>query len=116
MAYKLKAKDAVVVQFNIHLPAIVAKKDKWFTARCPIIDVISQGETAEKAKQNLAEALSLFLISCHERGTLDAVLKNCGFRPAYKPIPVTALQPGSDYIDVPLPFIIDMGNPQRCHA
>lgn len=116
MAYKFEAKNAVVVQFNIHLPAVVAKKEKWFTASCPILDVISQGETAEKAKGNLAEALSLFLISCHERGTLDAVLKNCGFRPAYKPIPVKALQPDSDYINVPLPFIIDMGDPRRCHA
>jgi predicted RNase H-like HicB family nuclease len=116
MAYKVDTKDSVIVQFNIHLPAVVAKKEKWFTASCPILDVISQGETIEKAKENLAEALSLFLISCYERGTLSAVLKSCGFRPAYKSTPIKASRPDSDYIDVPLPFIIDMGDSQRCHA
>ncbi|MBU2027679.1 MAG: type II toxin-antitoxin system HicB family antitoxin [Proteobacteria bacterium] len=116
MAYKVDAKNSIIVQFNIHLPAVVAKKEKWFTASCPILDVVTQGETVEKARANLAEALSLFLISCHERGMLDAVLKNCGFRPAYNSIPVKVPRPDSDYINVPLPFIIDMGDPQRCHA
>ncbi len=41
----------------------------------PILDVITQGETEEKAKQNLNDALSLFLVSWFERGTLDSVLK-----------------------------------------
>lgn len=105
----------ILVQFSIHLPAVISKKEKWFTASCPILDVVSQGPTVEKAKANLAEALSLFLISCHERGILDAVLKNCGFKPAYKST-LKEKQDNSDYIDVPLPFMIDMGDPQRCHA
>jgi len=41
--------------------------------------VHSQGKTEVQAKKNLIEALSLFLESCHERGTLDAMLKECGF-------------------------------------
>ena len=34
----------------------------------------------EEAKKNIAEALFMFFRSCFERGTLDAVLKQCGFR------------------------------------
>ena len=45
---------------------------------CPILDVWSQGETKDKALNNLNEALQLFLISCFDRGTLVEVLKKCG--------------------------------------
>jgi predicted RNase H-like HicB family nuclease len=69
------------VLFSLKLPCKITKCEKWFLATCPILDVHSQGETEKKAKKNLIEALFLFSISCFERGTLDTVLKDCGFRP-----------------------------------
>ena len=105
-----------VIQLKMQLPAVIIKKEKWYTANCPILDVFSQGETIEKAKSNLAEAISLFLLSCHERGTLDAVLKSCGFRPMYKPQAIEENHDGFDYVDVPLPFMINTSDPNRCHA
>lgn len=103
----------VAVRISMHLPAIITKKGKWFVANCPILDVYSQGETEQKAKENLKEALSLFFISCYERGTLDSVLKSCGFKAEHSlPAPTTE----SDYIDVPIPFIVDWDKQRRCHA
>ena len=67
---------------EIKLPAKIIKKSKWYVASCTVLDVSSQGSTEKKAKNNLIEALSLFFISCIERNTLDAVLKECGFKKA----------------------------------
>ncbi len=66
---------------NIQLSFELVKKEKWYVASCPALDVFSQGGTEKQAEKNLREALCLFLTSCVERGTLDAVLKECGFRP-----------------------------------
>ncbi|PIQ46305.1 MAG: hypothetical protein COW04_02865 [Deltaproteobacteria bacterium CG12_big_fil_rev_8_21_14_0_65_43_10] len=107
----------ITIHFSLHLPAKLRRKKKWFLASCPILDVHSQGETEEQAKKNLAEALTLFFISCHERGTLDAVLKEYGFTPiqpsVYEKTPTIS---GIEYIDVPIPFYVNMNNRQRCHA
>lgn len=62
------------VQFEAQLPVKLIRRKKWVVASCPILDVHSQGETDAKAKANLGEALTLFFISCFERGTLDSVL------------------------------------------
>lgn len=38
----------------------VWKEGDWYVAQCIEVDVVSQGETEEKAVQNLAEALQLY--------------------------------------------------------
>jgi predicted RNase H-like HicB family nuclease len=60
------------------LPIQITRKAKWFLATCSALDVASQGEMEEEAKKNIAEALFMFFRSCYERGTRDAVLKQCG--------------------------------------
>jgi len=106
----------VSIQFTMRLPLVITKKANWYASYCPVLDVASQGVTEEEARKNLSEALFSFLISCHERGVLDAVLKDCGFVPDYSSQQVPPSSDDSEYIDVPLPFIIDMGNADRCHA
>ncbi|OQX19621.1 MAG: hypothetical protein BWK80_36630 [Desulfobacteraceae bacterium IS3] len=66
---------------NIQLSFDIVKKEKWYVASCPALDVFSQGETEKQAEKNLKESLCLFLTSCIERGTLNDVLKECGFKP-----------------------------------
>ena len=107
------------IEFIAKLPCKLTKRKKWILASCPILDVHSQGETENKAKKNLAEALSLFLISCFEKGTLDAVLKQCGFKPIQlsathkRPLPKAP----DDFVNVPLPFVVDaMKTGHSCHA
>jgi len=62
------------------LPIHITKKKKWFVAACPALDLVTQGPTKEEAERNIAEVISLFLDSCSERGTLEAVLKQSGIQ------------------------------------
>ena len=106
-----------IIKFNVQLPVELSKTDddKWFIASCPVLDVCSQGKTEKKATQNLTDALTLFLMSCFERGTLDAVLKESGFESAENSshTPVTQLE---HTINVPLPFFIpDHHGQSSCH-
>jgi predicted RNase H-like HicB family nuclease len=41
--------------------AIIQQEGKYFVALCPELDVVSQGKTVEQARQNVAEAVELFL-------------------------------------------------------
>ena len=43
--------------------AIITKEDKWYVARCPELNVTSQGLTFEEAKLNLREAVELYIES-----------------------------------------------------
>ncbi len=45
---------------NRQLPAIVEREGDGYVALCPEVDVASQGDTVAEARDNLAEALSLF--------------------------------------------------------
>ncbi|MDR2668599.1 MAG: type II toxin-antitoxin system HicB family antitoxin [Desulfovibrio sp.] len=51
---------------------------KYRTASCPGLDLATQGETFERAEQNIREALTLFVESCLRRGTLEEVLHCLG--------------------------------------
>ncbi len=62
------------IEMKIKLPISIKKKENWYIACCPILNVFSQGKTRKKAKENLVDALYLFLTSCLERGALDDVL------------------------------------------
>jgi predicted RNase H-like HicB family nuclease len=42
------------------LTAILIREGDGFVALCPEVDVASQGDTVEKAKRNLREAVELF--------------------------------------------------------
>lgn len=107
----------VQVQFTAKLPVKITKKRKWFVASCPLLNVVSQGETEILAKKNLKEALTLFFLSCFERGTLDAVLKQCGFKAAsfvqQKTKPAISQE---EYLSIPIPFTVNQNSQMECHA
>ena len=42
------------------LTAIIEKENNGYVALCPEVDVASQGDTIDKARNNLKEALELF--------------------------------------------------------
>ncbi|MBN1292575.1 MAG: type II toxin-antitoxin system HicB family antitoxin [Candidatus Latescibacteria bacterium] len=103
------------ITFTVTLPIVFTKREKWYLATCPILDVNSQGKTQREASKNLKEALELFLVSCFERGTLDKVLKECGFMPHY-PTENRKMSHFKNTIDVPIPFYIQSSRTARCHA
>jgi predicted RNase H-like HicB family nuclease len=45
------------------LTAIIEREDEGYVALCPELDIASQGQTVETARQNLIEALELFFES-----------------------------------------------------
>ena len=91
------------IQIQFKLPYRLKRAGKWVVASCPPLDVYAQGKTATHAKKNLIETLGLFLESCHERGTLDAVLKECGFEKIA--FSVKATKSKAKYVDVPLQLL-----------
>ena len=107
----------VKIQFTIEVPIKLLQRKKWVVAACPVLDVNSQGETEQQARKNLGEAITLFLISCFERGTLDEVLKKCGFRPEYQPHKETQSKNPPELLNIPIPFWINNNAGLRtCHV
>ena len=45
---------------NRQLTAIIEREGNGYVALCPEVDVASQGDTIDKARSNLREALELF--------------------------------------------------------
>ena len=41
--------------------ALITKEDAWYVARCPELNVTSQGSDVENARSNLSEAIELYL-------------------------------------------------------
>lgn len=103
------------IAMELKVPASVKKRGKYFISCCPVLDVCSQGATKKKALDNLTEALSLFLLSCFERGTLDKVLKGSGFVPAKAGIKDKPFPSKYETLDIPLPFHIKK-DPHQCRV
>ena len=94
------------VQVEFTVPAEVREDGAHFIAVCPPLDVFSQGDTEQSALVNLAEALQLFVESCYERGTLEQVLKDCGFKPDGNS---GGFQESGRMVRVPLPLVAQAG-------
>ena len=47
---------------------------------CPALDLFSQGDNPEHAKEMITEASTLFIEGCIEDDTLTEVLSDCGFK------------------------------------
>ena len=45
---------------KIELTAVIEKEDNMYISLCPELDIASQGDTIEGARDNLKEALELF--------------------------------------------------------
>ena len=65
-----------VIEFAVTFDAELAADAETggFVAYSPSFDVMSQGDTLDEARENLVEAVHLFLESCYERGALDQAL------------------------------------------
>ena len=107
----------IAIQFDAKLPLKITQKKRWVVASCSVLDVHSQGGTEEEARRNLQEALSVFFVSCFERGVLEAVLRDCGFKAGRSAGQQTPAIPHTeDYITVPIPFLVDEPRKGQCHA
>ncbi|MBU1599690.1 type II toxin-antitoxin system HicB family antitoxin [bacterium] len=55
------------------------KEGGVYVARCPELDVLSQGYSLEEAKKNLFEVIEIQFEEMEEMGTLDEFLEESGF-------------------------------------
>ena len=46
---------------NYRFSALITKENGWYVARCPELNVTSQGKDVESARSNLTEAIELYL-------------------------------------------------------
>ena len=105
--------------FNVELPYAIKRNGVAHVAWCPALDVYSQGPSQRKAVENLADALRLFLMSCYERGTLDQVLRESGFRPASplrRASKKKAVSKDFNTLMVPLPFLVHTRRKEAAQA
>ena len=51
---------------NRRMTVIVEREEDGYVSLCPDLDIASQGDTVEKARDNLREALELFFESASE--------------------------------------------------
>ncbi len=93
------------IQTTMHLPYVIEREGDLYVSICPVLDVVSQGETRDEAVSNLVEAIVLFIQTCQEMGTLDQVLAECGFAPSYDESEVNAVD-YSDTINVPVSLLV----------
>ncbi len=67
------------MQTNIRFTTQLTHKDNVVVAYCPELDVYSQGYTPEQARQNLNQAVHLFLDEARRIGTLGQILQEAGY-------------------------------------
>ena len=60
---------------SLRLPCTFEWEDKEYVAACDVLGVATSGETMGKARDNLTEALGVYLDMVDERGDLERVLK-----------------------------------------
>ena len=104
-----------LIKLEAKVPVNIFYGENAFVAHCPVFDVSSQGDTEEEGKENIIEAITEFLLACYEMGTLSEVLRECGFIPVSK-VEQEYTEKDSDYIDIPLPFILKNWDTDECHV
>ncbi|MBA4371367.1 MAG: hypothetical protein C0402_00725 [Thermodesulfovibrio sp.] len=104
-----------LIEIKLKIPITIKTKGKFFVSSCPVLDVYTQGDTEREAKKNIFEAVQLFIMSCIERGTLDAALRELGFVPGIKPTGRHG-RPTGNFITIPIPLQSLSHKPPVCHA
>jgi len=59
---------------RFHLTAIIEREGEGYVALCPELDIASQGDTVEEARDQLAEAVELFL-ECADESEVQSRLR-----------------------------------------
>ncbi len=64
---------------ELNLTIELWRKGKWYLAKSPELDFVSQGRTPEEAKKNLEEVIDIQFQEMKEMGTFEEYLEECGF-------------------------------------
>lgn len=79
------------IKFASKIPIIIFKEEDQYISDCPFLKVASCGDTLKQAKENIIEAINLYIESCLEAGTLEEALVENGWEKVNEEftIPVT---------------------------
>lgn len=72
--------DGVGGTMQLKMTVEIWQRDKWFIAKCPELDFVSQGETAAGAQANLMELIQIQFEEMRVLGTLQDYLAECGYK------------------------------------
>jgi predicted RNase H-like HicB family nuclease len=64
---------------KIVLTGEIWKEGNMYTSYCHELDVVSCGDTVEKARENLKDAIEIFLEETAKKGILKELLEEAGF-------------------------------------
>lgn len=92
------------INMQFRLPFRLEREGDVFISICDVLDVRSQGVSEAEAGDMLIEALQLFLETCIEEGTVEAVLRESGFRPFFDGD--LSEDEDGDYLDVPVSLLM----------
>ena len=67
------------MNIRLFLTSKIWKEGKHYLAYSPELDVASQGKTPENAQEMLKDAISLFIETAKDMGTLNSILTEAGF-------------------------------------
>jgi predicted RNase H-like HicB family nuclease len=66
------------------LPVSVLREEKRFIAYTPALDISTSGKTKKEAEQRFVEMVQIFIEELAEKGTLDRVLSDLGWKKVQK--------------------------------
>lgn len=69
---------------QVSLPVSFLKEDKYFIAYSPALDLSTSGKSFEEAKKRFEEVVEIFFEELMEKGTLDKVLGELGWKKAQR--------------------------------
>jgi predicted RNase H-like HicB family nuclease len=92
------------VNLEVSLPVSVLKEGKYFIAYSPALDLSTSASSFEEVKKRFSEVVQIFFEELLEKGTLDEVLSELGWRKIQKRwLPPVVISHKSENIKVPLP-------------
>lgn len=76
--------SAKKVNINFSLPVTILREGKYFVAYTPVLDLSTSAKSFEKVKTRFEEVVKIFLEELMNKGTLETVLTDLGWKKMQK--------------------------------
>ena len=87
------------VKITVKVLTTIEEYEGQFLARCPILNVVTQGKTKEQARKHLKEEIFFLFKVCLESGTLEEVLNKRMNGKQFPPDQFVLIE--KEYLDLP---------------
>jgi predicted RNase H-like HicB family nuclease len=91
------------LHIEVSLPVSILKEGRYFVAHTPALDLSTSGGSFEEVKRRFGEVVQIFFEELLEKGTLEEVLSDLGWRKVQKRwIPPVVVAQESESFRIPL--------------